>query len=165
MAAGCKRKNHLFKQFQTADGAPKQWNKSKELPANQGSNAIGIEQTKLAFSAGMTEIGRHTGCGDAAFLRRACPAASGTWKIAEYSPKAAAKRVSARESAPAGGASPANGAMQHVAQTPSCRDVDRAASLRSLIVQVKCGTFAMTDRYLLSRAQQQSRKLKRKVKP
>jgi hypothetical protein len=104
-------------------------------------------------------------CGDAAFLRRACLAASGTSQIAEYNPTAAPKRVSARENAQTGGANPANGAVQHVAKTPSCRDVDRTASLRSLIVQVKCGTFAMTDRYLLSRAQQQSRKLKRKVKP
>jgi hypothetical protein len=31
--------------------APKQWNKSKEVPANQGSNAVGAGQIKLAFAA------------------------------------------------------------------------------------------------------------------
>jgi hypothetical protein len=162
MATGCKRKNRLFKQFQTADAAPKQWNRSKEVPANQGSNAIGAEQTKLAFTAGMAEIERPPARGDAAFLRRACLAASDAWQIAEYNPTAAPERVSARENAPTRRRRSANAATQHVAQTPSYRDVDRTASLRSLIVQVKCGTFAMTDCYRLSWAQQQSRKTQEK---
>jgi hypothetical protein len=92
-------------------------------------------------------------------MRRFCggpaPAASGTWQITEYNPTAAAPASDWRRRS-------ANAATQHVAQTPSCRDVDRTASLRSLIVQVKCGTFAMTDCYLLSWAQQQSRKTQEK---
>jgi hypothetical protein len=84
MAAGCKRKNRLFKQFQTADAALKQWNRSKEVPANQGSNAIGAEQTKLAFTAGMAETERHAGarrCG--VFAASLPPAASSAEPIAD----------------------------------------------------------------------------------
>jgi hypothetical protein len=60
IGAGCKRKNRLFKQFQTAEYRIEKWNESKEVLSDQGSKAP-LRITPAPVTAGISEIGRRAG--------------------------------------------------------------------------------------------------------